>query len=233
MQTWDYGDMTFAPNFNFLEFMSEKEYTKWSANHGYQPRTMLLDEVVPGERYVVVITNFLGGAYIRYMLGDMVEITALHNSNLNINLPQTRFYSRADNVLDFAGASLTEKAIWQSIEDAGLDYVDWVARKETRESPILHIYLELRNGRQNEKEATEAINECLVAMKEDYAYMVKELGFKLLEVTLLPSGAFQGYAAEQQAAGADPAWWKPPHINPSDKVLAALGAETKVTVKVR
>jgi len=231
LQTWDYGDMTFVPNLNFLEFMPRKEYEKWSLDHKYRPRLLLLNEVIPKERYVMVITNFLGGSFVRYMLGDMVEITSLHNAKLNIKIPQMIFYSRADNVLDFAGASLTEKTIWQAIEDSGFEYVDWMARKETREDPILHVYIELKNEHPSEKEVTAAIDERLRATREDYAYMVGELGFKLLEVTLLPSGAFEGYIAERQAAGADPAHLKPPHINPSDNVLAIMGIEGKVAAE--
>ncbi len=233
LQTWDYSDMTFIPYFNFYEFMPEKEYSKWSADNSYQPQTLLLNEVVPGERYVIIPTNFMGGAFVRYMLGDMVEITSLRNAKLNINTPQMAFYSRADNVLDFAGASLTEKAIWQAIEDSGYAYVDWVARKEIREEGlILHIYLELKDTFPSEKEVTTAIDEQLQSMKEDYAYMVKELGFKLLEVTLLPSGAFQGYIAKRQAAGADPAHLKPPHIAPAEDIIEVLQtSESKVATK--
>ncbi len=233
MQTWDYGDMTFVPYFNFLEFMPEKEYARWAAAPAYRPRLLLLDEVVPGEKYVVVITNFLGGAFVRYMLGDMVQITSLRNATLNINVPQMAFYSRADNILDFAGASLTEKTIWQAIEDSGLDYVEWVARKEVRDEPVLHIYLELKDGGPSEREATTAIDERLRKAKEDYAYMVEKLGFKLLEVTLLPSGAFQEYIAKREAAGADVAHLKPPHINPSDSALETLlSSVSKIGTKV-
>ncbi len=233
MQTWDYTDMTFVPNFNLLEFLPEKEYAKWSQDHAYQPRTILLDEVVPGERYVTVITNFLGGPFVRYMLGDMIQITSLRNANLNINIPQMIFFSRADNVLDFGGASLTEKIIWQAIENSGLDYVDWVGCKEKRETPLLHIYVELKDEHQSEQEVTTAIDKQLRALREDYASMVGPQGFNLLEVTLLPSGAFQGYIARRQAAGADPAWWKPPHINPSDETVAVLtGSESREAIKV-
>ncbi|MDD5081800.1 MAG: GH3 auxin-responsive promoter family protein [Dehalococcoidales bacterium] len=230
MQTWDYGDMTFLPYFNLLEFMPEKDYARWALDHTYLPATRLLNEVVPGERYVIVLTNFHGGAFVRYMLNDMVQITALRNARLNINIPQMIFYSRADNILDFGGASLTEKVVWQAIENSGLDYVDWVARKEKREGPILHIYLELRNGSRDIKEITTAIDKQLRLIKEDYASMVGAQGFNLLEVSLLPGGAFQGYIAKRQAAGSDPAHLKPPHINPADGVLSTLTGEESKTV---
>ena len=43
-----------------------------------------------------------------------------------------------------------------------------------------------------------------------------------LEVTLLPQNAFRGYMLRQQAAGADLAHLKPPHINPSDGIIDCL-----------
>jgi hypothetical protein len=213
--------------------MPETEYTKWSQDSSYQPRTLLLDEVLPGEKYVLIPTNFLGGAYVRYFLGDVIQITSLRNEKLNINLPQMSFYSRADNVLDFAGASLTEKAIWQAIENTGFSYVDWVARKENSEGPILHIYIEMKDERLSEKEIAAGIDKQLRLLKADYEYMVGELNFKLLKLTLLPKGAFQTYIAMRQAAGADPAHMKPPHISPSEDAMAALlGPRDNVTVKV-
>jgi hypothetical protein len=232
-QVWDYGDMTFIPHLNFMEFIPEREYTKWFADRAYQPRTLLLNEVIPGERYVIVITNFRGGTFVRYMLGDMIQITSLRNTKLDINIPQMTYYSRADNILDFAGASLTEKAIWQAIEESGLDYVDWTACKETQEGLRLHLYVELKNEGQSEKEVTTIMDKQFRLMKEDYAYMVEKLGFKLLKVTLLPTGAFQRYKDIREAAGADMTHLKPPHINPSDDVLAVLmKSEGKIAVEV-
>ena len=227
MQTWDYADMMFVPNLNLLEFIPEKEHSKWLLDSTYQPRTMLLDEVLPGERYAVVITNFLGGAFVRYVLGDILTITSLRNDKLNINLPQMSFYGRASDIIDFAAfthAFFTEKMLWQSIVNAGCDCVDWVARKEAWEgSPILKIYVELKNGNlQNEQELTDAIHEQLKLSNKDYKDLEDFFGFKPLRVTLLPQGAFAEYRAVKQAAGADLAHLKPPHMNPSDSIVEIL-----------
>jgi hypothetical protein len=53
-----------------------------------------------------------------------------------------------------------------------------------------------------------------------------------VEITLLPRGAFANYTSQRQAEGADLAHLKPPHINPSDKVLSLLLAKPE-EVKVR
>jgi len=91
MQTWDFQSMTFVPHINLLEFIPEREYLRWKADPGYQPGTILLDEVKAGENYVIVITNFMGGPFVRYIIGDMVRITSLRNEELNIDIPQMLF----------------------------------------------------------------------------------------------------------------------------------------------
>jgi len=227
MQTWDYGDMTFVPNLNLLEFLPEAEHAKWAADHTYKPRILLLNEVIPGERYVIVITNFLGGAFVRYVLEDIVTITDLRNSNLNINIPQMTFYGRASDIIDFEAfthAFFTEKMLWQGISNIGCDYVDWVARKEViKNSPMLHIYIELKEGQTNgAEELTASLHEELKTLNEDYDDLERFFGFKPLKVTVLPQGAFNRYMQQRRDEGADIAHLKPPHMNPKDRVIESL-----------
>jgi len=51
-----------------------------------------------------------------------------------------------------------------------------------------------------------------------------------LKVTYLSSGSFRRYILKRQNEGADLGHLKPPHINPSDAILAAL-AEPAVEVE--
>jgi hypothetical protein len=53
-----------------------------------------------------------------------------------------------------------------------------------------------------------------------------EANFTQVEVTLLPQGAFINYISQRQAEGADLGHLKPPHINPTDKTLAALAPQS-------
>ena len=147
MQTWDYEGMTFVPHFNFLEFMPEREWREWLADPTYQPSLLLLDEVQPGEPYAIVITNFRGGAFVRYFIGDVIKISSMRNEKLNIDIPQMVFDSRIDGIIDIAGFTrLTEKTVWQAIENSGLAYQDWSVRKEAGEKPVLHLYIEPKTG---------------------------------------------------------------------------------------
>jgi len=224
IQTWDYQGMTFVPHLNFFEFIPEEESLKSKADPLYQPQTLLLDEVRPEENYELVITSFHGGPFVRYKLGDMIRITSLRNEQLNIDIPQMEFYARVDDMIDIAGFTrLTERVIWQAIENAGLPYEEWTVRKELREKPILHLYLELReDGYITPEEVSVSIHEQLTRLDAPYADLESFIGLRPLEVTLLPRNAFRGYMLRQQAAGADLAHLKPPRINPSDSIIDCL-----------
>ena len=237
-QTWDYDGMAFIPNLNFFEFIPEIEYFKSQLDNSYQPKTVLLDEVKAGGRYEVVITNFHGGIITRYRLGDVVKITSLRNGKLGIDIPQMVFEGRADDLIEIAGMGrLTEKIIWQAIENTGIPYVDWTVSKEAiGGKPMLHLCLELKdNYIASERGVATAVYKQLVKLDDEQrynffrAYGTPEavLGIKPVKVTLLQQGAFDNYRAQRQADGADLAHLKPPHINPSDRVLSLLGAKMK------
>ncbi len=238
-QTWDYDSMTFIPNLNFLEFIPEKEHFKWQLDHSYQPKAVLLDEVKAGENYEIAITNFHGGALVRYRPGDMVRITSLRNEKLGIDIPQMVFERRADDLLDFVVVRLTEKTVWQAIENAGIIYEDWAAYKEAGE-PVLRLFIELKDGYQaSEADVARAVyNQIMKSDNDDLnaesplrGDFADTIDFRV-EVALLPCGAFANYMSQRQAEGADLAHLKPPHINPSDKVLSLLLAKPE-RVKVK
>ena len=240
MQTWDYQGMTFIPHLNFFEFIPEKESIKSRNNPSYQPSTLLMDELKPGN-YELVITSFHGGPFIRYRLGHLVKITALRNEKLNIDIPQMTFLTRVDDQIDIAGFTrLSEKAIWQAIENAGLSYEGWTARKESNGVPALHLYIELKdNGNATLQQITAQIHEELKKLDKPYAELESFTGLRPLVVTELPQNTFNLYKQRQQELGADMTQLKPPHINAADETMEFLLASTikvpatsKETVKV-
>jgi phenylacetate-coenzyme A ligase PaaK-like adenylate-forming protein len=234
MQAWDHSTMTFIPNLNFLEFIPEKEHMKWQLDNSYKPKTVLLDEVKPGENYEIVITNFHGGAMVRYRAGDMVRIVSLENSNTGVKLPQMVFERRADDLIDLGTIRLTERIIWQAIENTNIPYKDWTAHKEiVNGKAILRIFIELKNDYiASEKGVATAVYEEIKKLDDgfihkDMAHLERLLGLTPLMITLLPEGAFANYAAQRQAEGADLAHLKPSHINPPEKVLRQLGVKVR------
>jgi hypothetical protein len=227
MQTWDYEGMTFIPHLNLFEFIPENESIKSRNNPSYQPSTLLMDELKPGN-YELVITNFHGGPFVRYRLGHLVKITALRNEQLNIDIPQMTFLTRVDDQIDIAGFTrLSEKAIWQAIENAGLAYEDWTACKESNGVPALHLYIEAKeNENMSLEEMTARIHEELKKLDKPYAELESFTGLSPLVVTQLPQNTFRLYKEKQQKSGADITKLKPPHINPSEETVEFLLAPT-------
>lgn len=224
-QAWDYQGMTFFPQLNFLEFLPEEDCRRLREDPDHHPHVLMLDEVEPGQCYETVMTSFHGGAFVRYRIGDLIRIVARRNDALDIDIPQMRYESRADGVIDLAGFTrLTEVSIWRALEESGIGYAEWSARKEIhRGQPVLHLYLELKEGEmRGPEEITPILQERLKAADSDYLDIETMLGRRPLQVTLLATGTFARYMAHQQAAGADPAHTKPPHMNPSDRVVELL-----------
>jgi hypothetical protein len=224
MQGWNGKGMVFSPDIAFLEFIPLDQHLKNKADPNFQPQTVLYNELEPGI-YEFVLTNFHGGALMRYRIGDLFEVIALGDEELNSPLPQLRFYSRADDVIDLGNlVRLTEKDIWKAIEATGVKYQDWAARKEFNSSDVtLHIYLE---PKPSETIAVEDFQQKLALelskLSSEISSLDEILGYNPVCVSLLKPGAFDAYIKQKQQEGADLAHIKPPHMQPSDQIMKRL-----------
>lgn len=173
--------------------------------------------------YELVATNFHGNVFTRYRTGDLVEIVSLNDPGIRVDIPQMVFHARADGIIDIAGFTrLTEKAVWQAIEEAQVPYRDWSIRKEYRdEGPILHLYLELKEDRAD-GDIRQRVHERLMEKDSGYADFQNLLGYSPLQVTILPGGSFARYIEDRRRVGAEMAHVKPRHMNPNDEVIARL-----------
>jgi hypothetical protein len=237
-QTWDYSSMVLFPNLNFLEFIPEEEHIKWQSDKKYTPKTVLLNEVKAGENYELVITNLHGGVLIRYRLGDMIRITSLKNEKLGISLPQIVFERRADDLIDLGFVRLTERTIWQALENSGIPYTGWTARKEINANKsTLHLYVELQEDSNLTGEEIARLVYEQIKQIDDGLYVYKDINnleqlidFKPIKVTVLPAGVFADYKVRRQAEGSSLAHLRPPHINPSDKILEQLNMTSEAEI---
>ena len=103
-----------------------------------------------------------------------------------------------------------------------------MARKEVENgTPILRLYIEPSPDLEHvdEEIITTLIHEEFKNLSQDYKDLETYIGFKPLRVTMVPSGGFANYTAQKQAAGADLAHLKAPHMNPSDSILQAVMGE--------
>ncbi len=226
-QAWDRKGLYFLPDACFFEFIPEEEWARARADRSYVPQTVLIDQVDAGGRYEVVITNFYGGPFLRYRLHDIIRFVSLRDDEAGIELPSMVFASRDTDYIDLAGFTglIDEKLVWQALENTGVPYVEWTARKEMREGhAILHLYFEPK-GSVSVEDATQRVHEELKALNPFYADLDRLIEMSPLRVTLLPPGTFVRFMEAQQAAGADLAHLKPPHMNaPSDTMADLLRA---------
>jgi hypothetical protein len=98
VQSWNKKGLTFIPYRHFYEFIPEEELSKSGNNEGYQPSTVLLNELKPGKVYELVVTNFHGGLFLRYRLGDLIKVIALKDEETKVNLPQVVLLSRSSKL---------------------------------------------------------------------------------------------------------------------------------------
>ena len=194
--------MTFIPHSNFLEFIPEAESLENRRDSSYQPRTVLLSEVKPGERYELVITGFHGMPLLRYRTGHLIRITSLQDEEAKVCLPQMRFEARVDELIDIAGFTrLSERTVAQAIANVNLDCEDWSIRKEVKGGKLtLHLYMELDNG-YKQKEVTSTLHEELKKIDAFYNDLDSLMDIRPLEVTLLRHGTFNDYYAGKKSDG--------------------------------
>ena len=223
IQGWNKKGMYFLPDMAFFEFIPEAEVQKWQEDPTYQPSTILLDEVQEGQLYEVVITHFYGMPLLRYRMKDLVKFTGLQDGETGVKLPHIQFQRRVGETIDLAAlARLDERTLWEAISSTGIRCADWAAVKEyDGEQAFLRLYIELKEDVPPERFA-QMVDEQLKLLDLDYRDLESYLGLQPVKVTPLPRGTFNRYTERQRQAGTDPAHFKPPHVNASEKVLRML-----------
>jgi len=193
-ETWGDSGLTFFPDVNFLEFIPEKDSLRSLQDKSFVPKTLLINELKPRERYELVVTKFRGGAFVRYRVGDIIECLSLHNKAYNINIPQVRFVDRISNIIDLAGFTrITKATIDKAVKIGKLPVKDWVACKQYEDKePVLHIYVEMKEEINNDS-VKEILHESLKESDSDYKDIQMLLGKDPLRITVLPEGTFSEY----------------------------------------
>lgn len=223
-QAWDRRGLYFLPDIAFYEFIPPDEWERSRQDPTYQPRTLLLSETKPGERYEIVMTSLHGGPFLRYRLHDLVQFTAPEERDPSIALPSFTIKGRTMDLIDLAGFTgvIDEQSAWRALAATGLEFAEWSLRKEVeRDRPVLHLYIELK-APTSADEVHHRLDAELRISNPFYSDIEKMLGYNPLRVTVLPRETFLHYMYKQQAAGADLSHLKPPRLNASDAVIAQL-----------
>ena len=200
-ETWNRDGMYFYPDACFYEFLPEDEAARSRADPSYQPRTLLMDEVVAGEKYELVVSVFKGGAFMRYRVGDMYRCLGIGSSADKSTLPRFAYIDRTPDVIDIAGFTrISEVSIDRVVKLSGLSVSGWAAAKEftSEGKPFLHMYVELESeSLANVAVSREILRDQLSIyfkyIDSDYKDLKRILGMDPLEITILRCGSFEKY----------------------------------------
>lgn len=201
-ETWNRNGLYFFPDACFYEFIPESEMYKNMDDPSYRPRTVLMDEVVPGEVYEIALTVLKGGAFARYRVGDMYRCLGLTSKEDETRIPRFEYIDRIPSIIDIAGFTrISENSIQNVIELSGVETAGWVALKEftaDKGRPYLHLYVELSpNTIVNRAVSRELLKEHLTIyfkyVDQDYHDLKRILGMEPLQVTILRCGTFDLY----------------------------------------
>ena len=157
-----------------------------------------MNEVIPGEKYELVISVLKGGAFVRYRVGDVYRCVGLENAADGTRIPRFHYIDRIPTIIDIAGFTrISEHSIRNVIELSHLQIADWIAVKEYNHEkrPLLHLYVEM----EAESLASQALSKEILRehlsvyfkyVDQDYQDLKRILGVDPLEITILRCGTF-------------------------------------------
>lgn len=200
-ETWTRNGMYFFPDTCFYEFIPQEELRKADMDPDYIPKTCLMDQVLPGETYELVISVLKGGAFMRYRVGDMYRCAGLESRQDQTSIPRFFYTDRVSDIIDIAGFTrISEKEISSALRLSGLPVSDWVALKEFNADgkPYLHLYVEIASDSlANSAVSKDIIKDQLTIyfkyVDNDYKDLKLILGMDPLAVTILKCGTFGYY----------------------------------------
>ena len=198
-ESWTRNGLYFFPDACFYEFIPEREMYKNLIDPSYEPRTYLMDEVVPNQNYELVLSVLRGGAFARYRVGDMYRCLEPELDPDSPTIPRFEFVDRVPTLIDIAGFTrITEHTIEDVVRLSGLGIENWIAAKEytADNRPYLHLYVEMKqsaleSGAISKQILHEHLSIYFKYYDNDYNDLKRLLGMDPLEITILKTGTFE------------------------------------------
>lgn len=211
--------MTLFPDACFYEFIPEQEYMRNLNDPSYKPQTVLMNEVVEGGNYEIVLSVLHGGAFMRYRIGDVYHCVSASPTG---ELPRFTFYDRVPSIIDIASFTrITEAAVAETVRLSKLGIDDWIVRKEfdKNDNPYMHMYIEISEEAQesdviSKRVLTDHLSTYFKAFDSDYDDLKKLLNMEPLKITVLKHGTIKAYGRETGR--------KLPRINAGASDLSAI-----------
>lgn len=199
-ETWSKDGLVFFPDVCFYEFIPRTELEKNIDDPSYVPNTYLLDELLAGNEYELVISSFKGGAFARYRMGDIFKCLSLSKEEDGIGLPHFAYVDRDPRIIDLAGFTrISEGTISEALTLSKLDITEWFAVKEFDEynRAFLHLYVEVGSEGLHCAVTKEIIKEHLSIyfryVDTDYNDLKKLLGIEPLVISIIPAGSISQF----------------------------------------
>lgn len=200
-ETWTRRGMYFFPDTCFYEFIPFDELAMCDKDPDYKPRTCLMNEVIPSEKYELVISVFKGGAFMRYRVGDMYRCVGLENKEDMTRIPRFEYIDRTSDIIDIAGFTrISENAIRNVVTLSGLSIHNWTVVKEYNDNnkPLMRMYVEMEeDSLASRAVSTEILKEHLTIyfkyVDVDYKDLQRILGMDPLEISIVKCGTFDKY----------------------------------------
>jgi hypothetical protein len=200
-ETWSKDGLVFFPDVCFYEFIPKSELEKNIEDPSYVPNTYLLDELVAGNEYELVISSLKGGAFARYRMGDIFKCLSLSKDEDGIGLPHFAYVDRDPRIIDLAGFTrISEGTISEALMLSKLDISEWFAVKDFDEynRAFLHLYVEVGSdglrGAMTKDIVKEHLSIYFRYVDTDYNDLKYLLGIDPLVISIIPAGTISQYA---------------------------------------
>ncbi|XP_068660350.1 jasmonoyl--L-amino acid synthetase JAR4-like [Aristolochia californica] len=198
-----------------------------------EPEPVRLKEVIVGELYEVVITNFAG--LYRYRLGDVVKVSGFYNST-----PELQFVRRKGVVLNIRNDKTTESDLQLAMERASklfleeekVDIVDFTSYCDLSTEPGYYvIFWELSDV--PSREILQKCCNCLDQSFVDGAYVNsrKNGSIGALELRIVGRGTFTKVFEHYQSLGSTISQFKTPRCITSSNTLVLKILDDNVSAR--
>ena len=196
------------PEAGHFEFIPEDEMDL--PEDELRKRTLEMNELCPGKKYEMVVTN-LSGLY-RYRIGDVITVNGYQGE-----APIICFSYRRNQVLSIAGEKTTEQMIQRAIDRlkkrSGVGIVEWSAFADYSMSPARYVMFVEPEGEVGDKEELrDILEEELCDVHEFYAHFIDAGVLAPMKLILLQPQTYALYRDIRIWNGANPNQLKPVHV---------------------
>lgn len=207
-----------VPEAGFFEFICEEDMELPEGE--IMLRTLGMNELIPGKRYEMVVTNLSG--FYRYRIGDVVTV-----KGYNGQTPVICFSYRRHQILNIAGEKTHEDMIQYSInslkEQADINIVEWSVCADYSTSPARYLFFLETDPEvepENREKMQSLLEKGLAEASEYYAHYRQEKKLGSLELIFLQPQTYALYRDIQIWNGASPNQLKPVHVINNPKTEA-------------